>query len=489
MSIINRPPAQSPNMDSPGIENYSGPAERFLGRTEFSAGRSTPMSLINRSLVKLLIVDDEEDFREAAGLYFQKLGYDVQVAEGGQRACDLAKNEAFDVAVVDIHMPHMSGIEVLSRLREDDSETQVIMLTGGGTIENAVESMKKGARDFLTKPAKLNELDLLIQKAYQAGRLQKENRNLRHALQQFSPSSEIVGQSKAMQDVYRLIEKTAVTDKPVLIQGESGTGKELVARAIHRRSAVADKPLIVINCAALPEALLESELFGHEKGAFTGAVATKTGLFELADGGTLFIDEFGELAGPLQAKLLRVLEDGSLRRVGSIKERRVKVRLIAATNRDLAEEVKAGRFREDLFYRINVLTITLPSLRCREGDIDLLVKHFVGPQWKISDQVLRRMCAYAWPGNVRQLLNAIERAKILADDDVISAENLPQEIGCDQDAPAEVSIGDHLDLQTLNKMHVEQIYRANDGNKSRTARALGINRRSLYRLLEKYAIE
>lgn len=450
--------------------------------------RNLPMSLIDRSAVKLLLVDDEEDFRDAAGVYFRRLGYQVVSARDGQEACEIAKNQQLDVAVIDIHMPGMSGIDLLTRLLEEDRDIQAIMLTGGGTIENAVESMKKGARDFLTKPAKLNELDLTIQKAFQAGRLQKENRNLRQALQQFSQPTEIIGRSKAMQDVYRLIDKTAVTNKPVLIQGESGTGKELVARAIHRRSPLAEQPLIVVNCAALPETLLESELFGHEKGAFTGAVASKPGLFELADGGTLFIDEFGELAGPLQAKLLRVLEDGSMRRIGSIKERHVKVRLIAATNRDLAEEVRAGRFREDLFYRINVLTIPLPSLRDREGDVDLLIQHFVGQDWKISAAAVELLRRYSWPGNVRQLQNAIERGKILADGDEIVTDNLPQEVRLPGVCEATASIGSQVDLDTLNKLHVEQIYNQHQKNKSRTARALGINRRSLYRLLEKYGI-
>lgn len=450
--------------------------------------RKTSMSLIERTNVKLLIVDDEEDFRDAAELYFRRLGYQVLAARDAHEALEIAKNQELDVAVVDIHMPGMSGIDLLTRLREEDHEVQVIMLTGGGTIENAVESMKRGARDFLTKPAKLNELDITIQKAYKSGRLEKENRNLRQVLQQISPPSNIIGQSKAMQDVYRLIDKTAVTDKPVLIQGESGTGKELVARAIHRRSGLANQPLVVVNCAALPETLLESELFGHEKGAFTGAVASKPGLFELADGGTLFIDEFGELAGPLQAKLLRVLEDGSMRRIGSVKERHVKVRLIAATNRDLAEEVRAGRFREDLFYRINVLTIPLPPLRQRDGDIDLLIKHFVGPEWRISPEVVQELQQYSWPGNVRQLQNAIDRAKILADDDEVLLENLPAEV-CGKIKPSLVNVGtSQVDLETLNKLHVEQIYNQHDRNKSRTAKALGINRRSLYRLLEKYGL-
>lgn len=460
------------------------PARQFSSQTP----RNIAMSLIDRTQVKLLIVDDEEDFRDAAEVYFRRLGYQVLAARDATEALEIAKNQQLDVAVVDIHMLGMSGVDLLTRLREEDHDVQVIMLTGGGTIENAVESMKRGARDFLTKPAKLNELDIAIQKAYKSGRLEKENRNLRRVLQQFAPPSEIIGQSKAMQDIYRLIDKTAVTDKPVLIQGESGTGKELVARAIHRRSGLANQPLVVVNCAALPETLLESELFGHEKGAFTGAVTSKPGLFELADGGTLFIDEFGELAGPLQAKLLRVLEDGSMRRIGSVKERHVKVRLIAATNRDLAEEVRAGRFREDLYYRINVLTIPLPPLRQREGDIDLLIKHFVGTDWKIGPSVIEELQQYSWPGNVRQLQNAIERAKILADDDEVLLENLPAEV-CGQVKASVLNIGaTQLDLETLNKLHVEQIYNQHGRNKSRTAKALGINRRSLYRLLEKYRI-
>lgn len=447
------------------------------------------MSLVDRSLIQLLVVDDEEDFRDAASSYFQKLGYRVFAARDGNEALELVNAQAIDVAVVDIHMPNMTGLELLRELRKQESEIQVIMLTGGGTIENAVESMKQGGFDFLTKPAKLNELDLLIQKAYRAGRLQKENQQLRHLIKQASPPSSMIGKSAPMQEVFRLIEKTAITDKPVLIEGESGTGKELVARAIHQRSALADKPLVVINCAALPEPLLESELFGHEKGAFTGAIAAKPGLFEIADGGTLFIDEFGELAGALQAKLLRVLEDGSLRRVGSVKERTVRVRLIAATNRDLSKEVAAGRFREDLFYRINVLGIKLPPLRERSEDIELLIRHFVGSEWKIADELVAKLSQYSWPGNVRQLQNAIERAKILAEKDEILIDNLPAEVVSGSGEKVSLSTISKLDLESLNRMHIEQVYHRNDCNKTRTARALGIGRRSLYRLLEKYGIQ
>ncbi len=445
------------------------------------------MTLVDRKLIRLLIVDDEEDFRDASCSYFRKFGYQVESAENGRAALELTEKSAFDVAVIDIHMPEMDGLELLEQLQEGDNETQAIMLTGGGTIENAVESMKRGAFDFLTKPAKLNELDLLIQRAYLNQQLKKENRSLKRVLDQIQKPSRMIGQSDAMNEVYRLIEKTAISEKPVLIEGESGTGKELVARAIHEKSNRSDKPLVVINCAALPEALMESELFGHEKGAFTGAASAKPGLFETAHNGTLFIDEFGELAGSLQAKLLRVLEDGSLRRVGSVKERKVNVRLIVATNRRLADEVKLGNFREDLFYRVNVLGITLPPLRERAGDVQLLIDHFAGEDWKIEEQASRILNGYSWPGNIRQLENAIERAKILADSNEIVVENLPNEIV--ESGIETPVIHDAEELESINRAHVSQVYEKNDRNKTRTAKALGIGRRSLYRLLEKYGIE
>ncbi len=475
------------NLDGDSFQQKNCPSKMNTRTTKSQT--ADLMNFVNRSKIKLLLVDDEEDFREAASAYFSRLGYDTAVAEDGESAQAVLQDRGFDVAVIDIHMPRMSGIDLLAQIRLDDTEMKVIMLTGGGTIENAVESMKKGAFDFLTKPAKLNELDLLIQKAYRSRQLEKENRQLRHVVKQLSSSSSIIGKSTAMQETFRFIDKTAGTEKPVLIQGESGTGKELVARAIHERSALADKPLVVINCAALPEALLESELFGHEKGSFTGATAAKPGLFEIADGATLFIDECGELAGGLQAKLLRVLEDGTFRRIGSVKEHRVNVRLLAATNRDLAREVAAGRFREDLYYRINVLTIQLPPLRQREGDIELLIRHFVGDQWHISDELLKLLSNYSWPGNVRQLQNAIERAKILADDDWITKENLPAEIIHASQEVASLDANLKPDLETINRIHVQNVYEKNQRNKSRTARVLGIGRRSLYRLLEKYGIE
>jgi len=342
---------------------------------------------------------------------------------------------------------------------------------------------------------KLLDLDLaIIEDAYQTEylarqkKLSQENLQLRVAHEYEQSSGELIGEAESMQEVYRLIERVGPTNKPILIQGESGTGKELVVRALHRASKLADKPMVIINCAALPESLLESELFGHEKGAFTGAVAAKPGLFEVADGGTLFIDEIGELAGGLQAKLLRVLEDGSLRRIGSVKERHVSVRLMAATNRDLTKEVAEGRFREDLFYRINVLTIVLPPLRERLGDIRLLLEHFAGDDWKWEEDLMDVLENYSWPGNVRQLLNAIERAKVLADEEILLPENLPPEILRSGREAAQRPPHENADLQTINRHHIADTYHRLQCNKARTARALGISRRTLYRLLEKHMI-
>lgn len=445
--------------------------------------------------IALLIVDDETDFRHQAVSFFKRLGFQVDQAEDGEEALNVSTNRKFDVVVLDIHMPEMSGTTVLEQLMKQDPAPKVIMLTGGGTIEHAVESMKKGAYDFVTKPAKLEELQRLVVRAGTAHVLERENRQLKAVLQLNTPDHQMIGQSEQMQEVIRLVERTASSDKPVLIQGESGTGKELVARAIHQASPLSDKPLVVVNCAALAEQLLESELFGHEEGAFTGAIAMKQGLFELADGGTLFIDEFGEMSSGLQVKLLRVLQDGTMRRVGSVTEQRVKVRVIAATNRDLEKEVAEKKFREDLFYRINVLGIHVPPLRNRFGDIPRLAKFFAGPDWEISDDVMNRLESYSWPGNIRQLQNAIERAKVLAEEDKIELQNLPHAIlqtsqvagtTCSNES---VTSGTELDLETLNRMHVEETYYRCKQNKTKTARALGISRRSLYRLLEKFGIE
>jgi DNA-binding NtrC family response regulator len=400
---------------------------------------------------------------------------------------DLAQRRDFEVAVLDMLMPGMSGLELLGKFREHHVECEVIVLTGKGTIETAVQAMKLGAFDYLQKPFPLQELETLVRRAHDRRRLCKENRHLRALLQRAQPREEMVGRSPAMLDVFRLIERAGQSDKPILIQGESGTGKELVARALHRHSARADRPMVVINCAALPETLLESELFGHEKGAFTGASGAKLGLFEVADSGTLFIDEIGEMPGSLQAKLLRVLEDGSLRRVGSIKERKVNVRLLAATNRRLADEVRAGRFREDLYYRINVMSLELPPIRERHGDIPLLVARFLGSEWSIEDEALRLLARHDWPGNVRQLLNAIERGKIMAEGRTIRARDLPKEVvrGAAR-GTSTASCSD--DLASLERAKVVEVLRRSSGNKTQAARTLGIDRRKLYRLIAKYGI-
>ena len=443
----------------------------------------------NRPL-DLLLVDDDAELRSDMARYFTRCGYNVSECSEGNQALSFADQREFDVMIVDMAMPVMNGIELLEKLKERGNEAEVVMLTGQGTIETAVEAMKLGAREFLTKPVSLKELDHLVQKCVESRRLRKENQQLKAVIQQQSSQTNMIGESPKMKEVFRLIERTARTNNPILIQGESGTGKELVAKAIHRASTLNDKPLVVINCAALPETLLESELFGHEKGAFTGAVSSKAGLFEVADGGTLFIDEFGELAGPLQAKLLRVLEDGSMRRVGSVKERRVNVRIITATNRNMDVEVKEGRFREDLYDRINVLTIHLPPLRERAGDIPLLVEQFTGPEWTVDPEVIELFERYSWPGNVRQLVNALERAKLLSEDDGIHLQNLPPEIAkAVESSPATPPPGAKMDLDTLNRLHIEETYRRHNGNKARTARALGIGRRTLYRLLEKFDID
>jgi DNA-binding NtrC family response regulator len=447
------------------------------------ANTSTP------SPMDLLIVDDDQEFRETLSGRFSRRGYQVQAAAGGEEALGLAERRNFDVAIFDIMMPGMSGLELLKRFKETHSDCEVVLLTGQGSIESAVEAMKLGAYDYLQKPFPLKDLEQVAAKAFERRRLRKENVQLKALLERSQPSSDMVGQSPAMQEIFRLIERAGPSDKAILIQGESGTGKELVARALHRHSRRADQPMVVINCAALPETLLESELFGHERGSFTGAVSTKQGLFEVADGGTLFIDEIGELPGSLQAKLLRVLEDGSLRRIGSVQERRVNVRLLAATNRNLAKEVESSRFREDLYYRINVMSLELPPLCERKGDIPLLVSHFLGPGWEIEPGALEAMERYSWPGNVRQLINALERAKILCDSETIRVRDLPREVTNPLAGARTESVAEQTDdLALIQRSKVVEVLRREGGNKSKAARALGIDRRKLYRLLEKFAI-
>lgn len=437
---------------------------------------------------RLLIVDDDREFRRMTARNLKKRGIDVVQAGGGDEALELLNESSFDVALLDLAMPGISGLELLDEMKSSACDTEVVMLTGEGTIATAVDAMRLGAQDYLTKPVDIEELMVVLEKAYEACQIRKENRQFKALFHRLHRPFNMVGESSSMKELFRLVERAAPTEKPILIQGESGTGKELVAQALHQASKRAEKPFVVINCAALPEHLLESELFGHERGAFTGAHATKPGLFEVADGGTLFIDEIGELAGTLQAKLLRVLEDGSLRRIGSTKLRKVDVRLLSATNRDMAEDVEAGRFREDLYYRIDVMTLMLPTLREREGDIDLLARYFAGPEWHFDPDALRAIEAYHWPGNVRQLINVIDRAKILADDDRIQLKNLPAAIVHRKTPQFSPQRHSPADLLTIQREHIVETIRAEKGNKVRAARALGVSRRTLYRLIDRLGI-
>ncbi len=445
--------------------------------------------MTNPQDVDLLVVDDDDDFRATLLARFERSGFSVQAAANAEDAWKLVQRREFHVALLDMMLPDITGLQLMERFHEHHVDCQVILLTGKGTIESAVEAMKLGAFDYLTKPFPLKDLETRIEKAHERFQLKKENRQLRLLLERGEPNDEMVGQSSTMLELFRLIDRAGPSDKAILIQGESGTGKELVARALHRTSPRTEQPLVTINCAALPEPLLESELFGHEKGSFTGAVAAKPGLFEVADKGTLFIDEIGEMPGSLQAKLLRVLEDGLIRRVGSIKERRVDVRLLCATNRNLSDEVKEGRFREDLYYRINVMSLELPPIRERTGDISLLVAHFLGSTWEIEPRALHLMQNYSWPGNVRQLINAIDRAKIMADGITVRAQDLPPEIVEQQMNGEPILPHDSDELADIERSKVLEVLRREQGNKTRAARVLGIDRRKLYRLVEKYNID
>jgi DNA-binding NtrC family response regulator len=442
----------------------------------------------------LLIVDDDNDLREALVRRFHKQGLTVTSAGSGEEALALTAEGRWDVALLDLHLPGLSGIDLLARLKEQQPDLEAILLTAHGSIETAIQAMKQGAYDYLTKPFHLPELEVHIEKAYEKVRLARRERQWVDQLRYESSRYRLVGSSPAMQRVVQLIQRVAQTEATVLIRGASGTGKELVARALHFNSPRRDQPLVTINCAALQETLLESELFGHEKGAFTGATQAKPGLVEVAEGGTLFIDEVAEMAPGLQAKLLRVLENGQFRRVGSTHEMHADVRVIAATNRPLEEERKAGRFREDLYYRLNVVAIELPLLRDRRQDISDLVEHFlttrqVGPvRYQVHPDALAALVRHDWPGNVRELANVLERAQILAEEQLITLDDLPESLTENAPAPG-TSSGDPRHLREVERRHVLEVLQQEKGNKVHAARALGISRRALYRLIAKYDLE
>jgi DNA-binding NtrC family response regulator len=451
------------------------------------------MSTSSTTPVRLLIADDDEDLRETLERRFRRQGFAVTAAADGEEALAKAANNHWDVALIDLNMPGMNGIELMNRLKELQPELEALLLTAQSSLESAIEAMKHGAYDYLTKPFHLPDLEVHVQKAYEKVRLARRER---HWIEQFGYESSryrLVGSSSGMERAVSLLQRVAPTDSTVLVRGASGTGKELVARALHHNSPRRDRPLVTVNCAALQETLLESELFGHEKGAFTGAVQAKAGLVEVAEGGTLFIDEVGEMAPGLQAKLLRVLEDGHYRRVGSTQENQADVRVVAATNRSLEDSIKAGQFREDLYYRLNVVSIHLPLLRERRQDIPELVEHFLTTRligsirYRIEPEALKALINYEWPGNVRELANVLERAQILAEDHVITIDDLPDSL-VERSVP-ETGSGEPDWLREVERRHVMAILQRENGNKVHAARVLGISRRALYRLIAKYRID
>jgi DNA-binding NtrC family response regulator len=452
------------------------------------------MSTSSAPSIRLLIVDDDDQLRQTLARRFQRQGLTVTAAAGGEEALAKAAENRWDVALLDLHMPGMSGIELLEKLKECQPELEVLLLTAHGSIETAILAMKRGAYDYLTKPFHLPELEIHIQKASEKVQLARRERQWVDQIRYESSRHRLVGSSPALQRVVQLIQKVAPTDATVLVRGASGTGKELVARALHYNSPRRDRPLVTINCAALQETLLESELFGHEKGAFTGALQAKPGLVEVAEGSTLFIDEIAEMAPGLQAKLLRVLENGHFRRVGSTRETHADVRVVAATNKSLEDEIKAGRFREDLFYRLNVVPIEIPPLCERRPDIPELVEHFLttrqlGPtRTRIDPDALEALVRYDWPGNVRELANVLERAQILAEDHLITLDDLPENLSETPPVPDRIS-GDPRHLREVERRHVLAVLEQEKGNKVHAAKALGISRRALYRLIDKYRLE
>jgi len=444
---------------------------------------------------RVLVVDDEPAQRELVGGFLRKQGFEVAEAPDGRTALERFRKEPFDLLLTDQRMPGLSGLELLEAARAVTPAVSMIIMTAYGTIETAVAAIKGGAADYLTKPLNLDELLHRIAQVRERQRLIMENRELREALQERHRVEGIIGESGRMQEVLSLVRRVAGSDATILIQGESGTGKELIARAIHYASPRAGAPLVSVNCAALPETLLESELFGHEKGAFTGAVAARKGRFELADGGSLFLDEIGDLPLHLQVKLLRVLQEREFERVGSSRPVSVDVRLLAATHRDLEALVRAGRFRDDLYYRINVVSIALPPLRERREDIPLLLDHFVEKFARrngkrisgLTRDAREALLRYDYPGNVRELENLVERAVVLTRDEVIGLEDLPLGV---KEREGETSGETSLTVRVegLERRMIREALDRADGVQTRAAEILGISERVLRYKLKKYGL-
>ncbi|HEY3296250.1 MAG TPA: sigma-54 dependent transcriptional regulator [bacterium] len=451
--------------------------------------------------VKILIVEDEQDYRDFLKHHLEEHDYQVVTAGDGTAALDAFTEEEFDLVFLDHRLPNKDGVEILVQMKTVNRETPIVMMTAYGFVHSAVQAIKSGAFDYVAKEDLTPEMiDMTIAKALERQRLRLENARLRQEVGDRYSFDNVVGKSQVMRDIFQKVERIGPFNSTVLITGESGTGKEVVARLVHLRSRVRNSPFITINCAAIPETLLESELFGYAKGAFSGAVRTKKGLFEEANGGTLLLDEIGELPLSLQVKLLRVLQEGKMRRLGDTNEITVDVRIIAATSRVLATEVRAGRFREDLFYRLNIIPIVMPPLRERAEDIPLLVHHFLkklnrGPDTvDVSPDAMQLLVKYAWPGNVRELQNIIERAVVLCDSNTITADSLPQEVkraseDFHVDIPDErLSIKQAL-AELVPRIEQELIARAlklTNNNRTRAAKLLEISHRSLLYKLKEY---
>ena len=444
---------------------------------------------------RILIVDDEESTRELFAELLQRWGYDVDQTADGHGALKLAAETHPDVIISDLVMPKLDGLALVRALREEQPDTPVVIITGKGTIDAAVEAVREGVFDFVEKPLDPARLKVILQRALEKKETLHEMQVLRRRLGQVDSGVGLVGSSPPMRRAMELVEKVAPSKASVVITGQSGTGKEMVARAIHQLSPRRDRPFIAINCSAIPSTLIESEMFGHERGAFTGADQRRLGAWELADGGTLFLDEVGEIPIELQAKFLRVLEEERLRRLGGKSEIAVDVRVISATNRDLKEEIRTGRFREDLYFRLNVFHVNLAPLKERREDIPVLVQHFIDRFSRdagkklhgVSPQAMKLLADYAWPGNIRELRNTLERAVILCGSAAIDIEHLPAEMAVGGGESAYLKLPYGLPLREIEKEYILATLGRLQNNKARTAQALGISEKTLYNKLYRYS--
>ena len=447
---------------------------------------------------KILIIDDDRAILDACSQALVKEKYIVQMAETGEKGMTLFRKELFDVILLDLKLPGMDGMVLLKMMREESHETPVIIITGHASVESAIEAMKLGSFDYLVKPFGVEELRIVIKKALATRKLMLENLYLRKELEVKSEFDSTIGNSPAIQKVLELVKRVSTTDTTILLTGESGTGKELIARMIHRLSLRSNHPFVAVDCGALVESLFESELFGHEKGSFTGAYATKYGRFEIANKGTIFLDEIANISLNIQAKLLRVIQEREVSRIGSSRTIKIDVRIIAATNKDLAAYVKSGKFRDDLYYRLNVVPIHIPPLRERKEDIPLLVNHFLHKYNKkakrevasISKEALKTLLEYEWPGNVRELENTIERAVVLSKSNTLAIDDLIYHgISVGKSTIFEPSDGRFKTLDEVEKEYIRQVLTASNNNKSKAAELLGIDRKTLRAKLQKYKID